>query len=470
VTERERLILIARAKQKQQAAAAPQTNLVEQVGTGTSEGIAGMAGLPVDALTGALNWAGGKLGMPPIENPIGGSGSIEGLLDPFMSDVDPQTAGQRIGRRVGQDVGAGAVAAPVAGISSLGGMGLNAAADASSGLAGGATSEVTDSPIANLVASLLAGGGTVAGAHAMRSGPHVPSTAELKTKAGGLYKQVEESDFKLNPDQVQELQGNISARMHTEDMDPPLHPRSVRGVNRAYDMGNTSPDGNVPLNDVEKVRRFIGKNVVPAQEPGEQGLGLAMKDEIDKYIDMHAGDHPDVDALKDARATTRQYKGSEALENAASKAALRAAVTGIGGNGINTIRQNLRGVLENPKLAASFTPEQKKEMLRIAEGTTTTNALRAAGSLAPQRGALGITGSLLQAGAANNTGNMWYMVPSGVSMVAHALGEVITKKQADNLAKMVRNGGPVPAKTLSEAERSVLNALLAAQSAQQGPQ
>ena len=115
--ERERLILIARAKQKQEAERAKaSTNILEQAGTGTSEGIAGMAGMPVDLLTKGINAVGGLAGMPPIQNPVGGSESIRGALSPFMSDTEPQTMGQRLARRIGQDVGAGAVAAPVAGI------------------------------------------------------------------------------------------------------------------------------------------------------------------------------------------------------------------------------------------------------------------------------------------------------------------------------------------------------------------
>jgi hypothetical protein len=464
VTERERLILIAKAKQKQQQAAQPQTNLVEQVGTGTSEGIANMAGLPVDLVTKGLNLFGAG-----IEKPFGGSESIQGLLDPFMSDVDPQTAGQRVGRRVGQDVGAGAVGGPVAGASSLGGMALNTAADAASGLAGGITSELTDNPVIDAIVSLLAGGGVVAGAKANRPNG-VPSIGDLKSKAGRLYDQVSDSDFRLTPEQTQELQGNVSARMYEEGMDPPLDTKAARGVNRVYELGDRTPEGAPTLNDIEDARRFISRKVVPSQEPGEQGLGLAMKQEIDRYIDKIAASPnapEDVLALKEARATTRKYKGAETLDSAFDKAALRAASTGVGGNDINAMRQNIRKILDSPKLSAGYSAEEKKAMETIVRGTKTTNTARFLGGLAPQRGMLPGWAAAGQAAAVGASGNPVYAAPAVIGTIAQFVGEKLTQNQIKNLSEIVRNGGSVAPKRLTEGEQAVLNALLASQAAQQ---
>lgn len=468
MTERERLILIARAKQKQQAeaaaAAAPQTNLVEQVGTGTSEGIANMLGLPVDAMTGALNWMGAG-----IEQPFGGSESIRGLLDPFMSDVDPQTAGQRIGRRVGQDAGAGAVAAPVAGISTLGGMALNMGADAASGLAGGATAEVTDNPIANIVASLLAGGGVVSGSRAARP-DGVPSIDELRAREAKLYGQVENSDFRLSPHQTQELQGNVSARMHDEGMYPPQHIGARGAVERFYEMPNRHPAGTPSLGDVEDVRQYVNQKVTPSQVPGEQELGMAMKNEIDAYLsklEAQGGEGvEDIAAARQAHETSRRRISAQELEDVFQKAGWRAASTGLGGNDINAARQNVRRILEKP--GGGYTPEQIAKMKEIVEGTTATNAARAVGGLSPQRG-LGGLATLGGAGMGVQSGNPAWIAPPLIGMVAQAIGEHLTKKQVGDLSAMIRNGGPV-SKSLTEGEQAVLNALLAIQAGQQLPQ
>ena len=50
---------------------------------------------------------------PVLDEPVGGTQSIMRALSPLISDVEPQTQGQRIARRVGEEVGASAVAAPL---------------------------------------------------------------------------------------------------------------------------------------------------------------------------------------------------------------------------------------------------------------------------------------------------------------------------------------------------------------------
>ena len=50
-----------------------QSGMVANVGAGSSEAVAGLLGMPVDLTTAALNLGGRALGLPPIQNPVGGS-------------------------------------------------------------------------------------------------------------------------------------------------------------------------------------------------------------------------------------------------------------------------------------------------------------------------------------------------------------------------------------------------------------
>ncbi|WP_291728780.1 hypothetical protein [Leisingera sp. F5] len=79
----------AQQPQEQEAVATqevPQTNLVEQTMNGVNEGLAELAGLPVDLATGALNLgisgvnAMAGTDIDAISDPIGGSGSFKGAL------------------------------------------------------------------------------------------------------------------------------------------------------------------------------------------------------------------------------------------------------------------------------------------------------------------------------------------------------------------------------------------------------
>lgn len=497
MTERERKILLARALQEKarraqltgadamrarglaspdpaEANAAalegmkPQTNLVEQVGAGTNEGIAGMVGLPVDAVTGGLNMGARALGLPEIQKPVGGSESLRDILEPFITEAEPQTAAQRIGRRVGQDAGAGAVVAPVAGIASLGGMALNTGADLVSGLAGGVTSEVTSNPTLNLIASMLGGGSVIAGSRAMRPGPVVPTMDELRGTQRQAYANVEANPAQLTPQATTDLQQRLTGRMAAENIDPYLHPKASRTLERIGELDQPS------IYQVEQRRRLVGRDVAGAPDPSERQLGSIMKDEIDDYLgglqprQVQGGSVDDAIAdLRTGREMTQRIKKSEAIDQAVYKAENRAATSGTGGNEINTTRQNIRAILDDPKKRRGFSEDEIAAMQEIVDGTPTINAARLLGRMSPNAGALPLFTSGGLVGAAGATSNPLLAAPPAIGLIAKTIGERMTKRQISDLSRLILNGGPVPAKTLSDAEKAVIAALVAAQASSQ---
>ena len=87
----------ARREKARRLAAKSSTTIAEQAGNGVNEGLAGMLGFPVDAVTSAIN---GVAGREVISDPVGGSESFEKLLSPFITDAEPQTTAQRHARRI----------------------------------------------------------------------------------------------------------------------------------------------------------------------------------------------------------------------------------------------------------------------------------------------------------------------------------------------------------------------------------
>jgi hypothetical protein len=440
---------------------------MEQAGTGTSEGIANMAGFPVDMVTKGLNYLGAG-----IEKPFGGSESIKGLLDPFMSDVDPQTAGQRIGRRVGQDVGAGAVAGPLAGIKSAGAAGLSTVSDALSGLVGGATSEVTDDPTINAITSLLAGMGPTALSHAARPGPQAPTNDALRAREAGLWKQVEDSKLRLTPNASQELKGNVSAKAYDLKMNPSLHgPEATAAVDEVWNL----PD-RPSLMDLEEARRFIGGNT-PAgfDKKSTARVTTGLKKEIDAYLDNLG--HPDAGIAKEARDTSRSRIASEKLDRTLDRADRQASRAHNGANVVNSQRQRVDAILNSPKESASFKPSEIAQMNEIVRGSGATNKARLVGSISPMRGGAFAGGNgLAVGGAALLSGGDPLLTalaatPGVISAISRQIGEHLTDQQIQRLSATVRNGGvPVAGKTLSQGEQAVLQALLASQAANQTQQ
>lgn len=444
----------------------PQTGVLGQVGTGMNEGIADMLGAPVDMATAGLNWLGGKVGMDPIQSPVGGSQSLRGLLSPFMTAEEPQTAGQRIARRVGQEVGAGAVAAPVAGIGSAGSLALNTAANAASGAAGGATAEVTDDPYAQIAASILAGAGTVGAAHRLRPGPTAPSLDALKAERAEAYARVRGSEGQITPEAMSRLNLGVQRQTSMAEMDDILHPKASRAVERLRDTEGPT------ISKLEQRRQYIGSDVAGSVDAGERRLGSILKDEIDGFLgklgpaDLRGEANPDeiVAALQRGRAAHSKVARSEMLEAAIDRAERRAATSGTGGNVVNTTRQNIRSILDDPRKARKFSQAERDIMEAIVRGTGTTNTMRMLGRLSPSSGALpymasgigGVTG-------AASSGNPLFMLPATVGYAAKEAGERLTAKQVKKLQEVVRNGGPVAAKTLTDGERRVLQAMMAVQ-------
>ena len=114
----------------------------ENIASGLNEGIARSLGLPVDAVTSAINQASANLGTDfRISDPVGGAQFIQSVMDNLgLIGPEPTTGGGRVIRRTAQEVGAGVI--PGAGMASkamapvkalAGEVGLSAAGGAAAG-------------------------------------------------------------------------------------------------------------------------------------------------------------------------------------------------------------------------------------------------------------------------------------------------------------------------------------------------
>ncbi|MCF7725312.1 hypothetical protein [Sulfitobacter sp. M22] len=467
-------------KAKREKARRSKTNMTEQTMSGVNEGIAGIFGAPVDLMTGAIN--AGKEGLnaligtdfQPIENPIGGSDTFRDILAPTISEIQPQNAAQRFGRRVGTEVGAMAVPGGImlrGAKAPLAVAGGEVASALGSGIAGQASREIApESDTADLVASLLGGMSPVAASRAMRPSPKAPTLDELQAQSSAGYEAVRESGATLSPKSSDALAAGIESAFGTRPATRRMNPKAaIAAEELAGDMRQRPPS----IAEVDEARQWIGDNVAGSNEAGERRLGMMMKDAIDNHLDqLQPGDvtgtnraNEVVAALTGAREKSRRVHKSQLFEaedtGLVAKGLRRAATTGTGGNEINAIRQNVRRVLENPKLRRGFNETELQAMRDIADGTPTQNALRLIGRLAPTSGALPLGGFTGAAGAAGATGNPLFIAPAIAGQAAKYLGERGARKKIAALGELIRNGKPLPKKAVNDLERSVIAALLA---------
>lgn len=411
-----------------------------QAGAGSQEGIAAMLGLPVDAITGAINGVGGLTGLwSPIENPVGGSASISSALEPFRADIpQPRTSGEAFARRVGEEIGAGAAGFPLAMTSSVARSNPVAAALVEGGASlgsgvGAATANYLspDSVTAEIIGSLL--GGVPVGMLASRAAGLDGQAAQIaegtmesqKLRAADAYRTVADDTSIIGPQGATNLELGVIQRAIDSGIDPDLTPNAAaleKGISRRIGP-------NMTIEDVEDLRRIVGGGISNTASDSDKRVAMAIKNEITDYLDNL--NTPATEALREGRDATRRYKAAEMVLGATEKAERRAASSGSGGNEINAIRQNLRGILDNPNKARSFTSAERAAMEEIVRGSTEQNIMRRLSRMAPSSGGLA---AVLQAFGLGLSGGATLPLVAATEG-AKMLGERSTQRSVEQLVR-----------------------------------
>ncbi len=203
----------------------PSGGIGTQFLAGVNQGVANLAGLPVDLATAGINKVGGAFGMDPIENPFMGSQYFQNVMEMPQtlrgqrrsSEYQPQSPAERFARRGGEYAGASIIpgAAGVA-QAAKGGRALSTAAGeaaavtTSAGLEQAAVEQVekTEGEIPSWLQSIIGMGGAfipgAIGGFARRSPAKKQSiykqTAnDYKKRASNLYGRVKLEGKAIDP-------------------------------------------------------------------------------------------------------------------------------------------------------------------------------------------------------------------------------------------------------------------------------
>ena len=395
------------------------TSLVEQGVSGIYEGLARGVGAPVDLVTAGLN----KLGAN-IENPVGGRESIEGLFQALsnqqaISDVEPQTAGQRIARGTGQVVGetvpatAAIVAAGPKAAVTASGTAYNAfknalaqvrgeaakapaafaATEAATAVGGGLAEKTVaevlpDNPTAQTIANMLgaAAGGKAAEVPERLLQPKStgPLTAEeLKSQAGALYDRQRDQGLSAQPDVTQAIESDVF-----KYLDQAGYLAPVKGSNRAivatdytklrpvYKMLEAYAEKGMTAANIQTMRRSIAGRMRDAQ--GEERN--ALRNVLRIFDENTAKLAPEI---KVANAMYARAIKAEQLEDLRELA----ATTAVAANGDmeNALRQEFRSLLRKiiRGTEKGWTSDEVDQLKQIVEGGSAENMMRFLGKFAP---------------------------------------------------------------------------------------
>jgi hypothetical protein len=309
---------------------------------------------------------------------------------------------------------------------------------------------------------IAAGVGKVAGAFNKKP-PAGPDTDELFRRGEAAYKRADEAGLIINPQGIQELTQRIKADLANKAYDPALAPKLKVVLDRLEGLSQE----NVTLKGVDTLRKIAKAKVDPANRY-EAALSGDVVRHIDDFLDglnpshVLAGNKTEaVVALREARREWGQARKSEVIEDAIEAAKDKAASAHSGGNIENSMRQELRKILQNPKKLMGFTPDEQTAMRQVVQGGF-GRAMRTIGKLSPDGNGLMLM--LHALGTATTGGATIPLAAAGFT--AKRLGEQAVHNNVHALARIIRNGGSAePAiqnavQRLSEAERESLSHIL----------
>lgn len=390
-------LALAAAAQKRRSE--NQTGIIDQFGSGTNEGIASMLGFPVDAMTGALNAGirgvnnvtGADIGQ--IEDPVLGSGHLRGILDPLISDVEPQNRAQEIARRFGQEIGASAPVLPLAAV--RGGLlpvaTVDTAANVGATAAGQAAHELApELPWVEDSARLVGGVGVgMLGARALgaldnaaaqrRYLRKTETSQELSAKAKAKYEQGHSLGLKIKPKATEALETEIQKIASDAGLITPkgrvIDNADIRQV---LDLLEDFQEGNITTRQAQSLRSQI-QGIAGSKDPKLSRVGVLMKRTYDDWLGQFAPQFKEANALN-----TRAMRG-EMMDRAEELAEIRAGQYSQSGHE-NALRTELRQI--DRDIAKGRTkglrPDQVDAIHDVSRGTSATNVARAVGKLAPR--------------------------------------------------------------------------------------
>lgn len=199
-----------------------------------------------------------------------------------------------------------------------------------------------------------------------------PTVQSLKATKNAAYNAVDESGATFSKQDMEGLFQKVQQNLDASDFDDIADPQTAA----ALKMLERRQGEELTIGRLDKIRQTLWQRYNRGNEP----LVLDMIDEIDDLV-ASKGDTSELMAA--ARLANSRFKKAELLENAFNVAERQTAATGSGGNILNKYRQAVSNILNNPKKARWFTPEEVKVMDAFVRGSVPENVMRRIGKLSP---------------------------------------------------------------------------------------
>ena len=275
----------------------------------------------------------------------------------------------------------------------------------------------------------------------------VPSLEETATAKTLDYKAVNDLGVSFKPAAVNNMASGILRTLENEGRTADVAAPAFKVLERLESRKTIAT-----INDIDNTRKILGQMATGSVSPDvmtriNAGVARDAIGAIDHALEnFHPGDFATGEAnyaqaiqhLKNARGNAAVGFQAEALDRARYRAENTAAAANSGMNFENSLRAQLRAILNNPARAAQFPPVIRDEMQKIVRGEGTRNAIRFIGNLLGGGGGLG---AVVTAGMGHLAGMGPWAPVAGYAL--KKAGNVVTGRAVNRLDEMVRAQSPL---------------------------
>ena len=436
------------------------------VASGIGSGAAGVADLPafgMDMLARGLGGLGNTLGLDgdmmrqSMTGALPGPSPTRDFLNSVTGDgleYQPQSTANEYVQTVSEFLPGALAMGP-------GGVARNAlqygvVPGIASEAAGQATEGSALEPWARMGAAIAAPLG-VSGIEGMMRGARAaaaPTVAALRSQADDLYDAARAMPD-VPPTEVASLRSRIDTALTDASRITPtgrvLADGNIRSFLDVVDDFNGQP---MSASQAQNLRTFL-QDAAKSADAGERRIGTILLGQFDDWRGQHWPDFRQADVLygRAQRAADVDWR--------IDRAERRAASTGTGGNAVNAARQNIRAILDNPRLRRGYSPAEISAMEQVVRGTSAVNVMRLISRLSPTSGGMPLMLNSLAGAGGIATQNPLFAAPAIAGWAAQGASEVMTGNQINALSQLIRRGAALPPSSTgpSGIPAAVLNAL-----------
>ena len=285
---------------------------------------------------------------------------------------------------------------------------------------------------------MLSGGGAQLTAERRARGM-LPTSEQNRAAAKQAIRMVEQTGLVIDPAEVGNFATGLRADLNRNMFSPQPAGRGNVGFHAADLIEQTNGDLATLLN----IHSRLG-TITPG-EGANYAAALQVRDAIREWIgnlqpnQVVRGDPQAVsDFWQHHRDTWRTHSNLEDIDNALNSAEWRRMVSGRGTN-LNTMRQEIRKILDNDNKARRYSHEAQEQMERVIEGDLARNILRRMAGLAPHGPVSAIPA--LAATAMEGVGTGGAVAATG--FLAHFFSGVLEERSVRQIQDIIRAGSPL---------------------------